>query len=245
MDNQITVTTQNLPTNIEDLSRFVLIGTEKLVAVRAEIRAIEKVGLAREVYEQKKREAQELGEAVLDAETKVGELMARVPKAKNQYDNAVVSGVHSTKADVIEQAGFTVKQVQRFETMAAHPKAVAQAKAEAREKGEIVTRQSVLDKIREEKEDSKKQKNLAGDKETREIYKTVYAAMDNDGKSEFDINDLVEEIKINGENYIRILRNTVSIRTNILNNEEAKHRVFTAIEDVIHDIVKVRGEFAS
>ena len=46
--SNITVTTSQLPTNIEDLSKFVLIGREKLVAVRAEIRAIEKVGLARE-----------------------------------------------------------------------------------------------------------------------------------------------------------------------------------------------------
>ena len=34
-----------LPTTIDDLSKFVLVGREKLVAVRAEIRAIEKVGL--------------------------------------------------------------------------------------------------------------------------------------------------------------------------------------------------------
>lgn len=38
-----------LPSTIEDLSRFVLIGREKLVAVRAEIRAINKVGLAQAV----------------------------------------------------------------------------------------------------------------------------------------------------------------------------------------------------
>ena len=44
--------------------------------------------------------------------------MAQVPKAKNQYESAVVSGVHSTKSDVIEQAGFTPKQVERFETLA-------------------------------------------------------------------------------------------------------------------------------
>ena len=42
-----------LPSTIEDLSRFVLVGREKLNAVRAEIRAIEAIGLASEVHEQK------------------------------------------------------------------------------------------------------------------------------------------------------------------------------------------------
>ena len=36
-----------------------------------------------------------------------------------------------TRNAVIEQAGFTPKQVQRFETLAAHPEIVEQAKAEA------------------------------------------------------------------------------------------------------------------
>ena len=43
----------SLPANIKELSRFVLVGREKLTAVRAEIRAIDKVGLARQVREQK------------------------------------------------------------------------------------------------------------------------------------------------------------------------------------------------
>ena len=57
--------------------------------------------------------------------------MAKVPKAKNQYDDALNSGVISTKADVIREAGFTPMQVSRFETLAAHPEIVEQAKAEA------------------------------------------------------------------------------------------------------------------
>lgn len=93
--NDITVSKSNLPTNIDDLAKFALIGREKLVAVRAEIRAIEKVGLAQEVREQKLREAQEISEAVLDAEVRIGELMAKVPKATkgtggNRYQSAPV-----------------------------------------------------------------------------------------------------------------------------------------------------------
>ena len=79
--SEIIYTNASLPTTIDDLSRFVLVGREKLVSVRAEIRAIEKVGLAQEVREQKLREAQDISEAVLDAEVRIGELMAKVPKA--------------------------------------------------------------------------------------------------------------------------------------------------------------------
>lgn len=40
--NEIVTNTANLPANIEDLSKFVLVGREKLTAVRAEIRAIKR-----------------------------------------------------------------------------------------------------------------------------------------------------------------------------------------------------------
>lgn len=153
---------QNLPSNIEDLSKFALIGREKLVAVRAEIRAIEKVGLAQEVRQQKLQEAQDIAEAVLDAEVRIGELMAKVPKAKNQYDDALNSGVISTKADVIREAGFTPMQVSRFETLAAHPEIVAQAKAEARENDDIVSRSLVLEKVKAQKrEELREQRDSA------------------------------------------------------------------------------------
>lgn len=166
MGNIVTVQ-NNLPATIEDLSRFALIGREKLVAVRAEIRAIDKVGLAQEVREQKLHEAQEIADAVLDAEVRIGELMTVVPKktnnnptGKNQYgggqsDTAVVSTI--TKSDVIRETGFTPKQVQRFQTMAAHPEAVERAKADARENNDIVSRAAVFDQIRTQKRDEKKQ----------------------------------------------------------------------------------------
>lgn len=156
--SEITTVNNSLPTTIEDLSKFVLIGREKLVAVRAEIRAIQKVGLAQEVREQKLAEAQEIAEAVLDAEVRIGELMTQVQKASGgqpfQKKSTTDSDVQSrpqTKADVIKEAGFTTKQVQRFETLAKHPEIVAQAKAEARENDDVVSRSLALTMIRNQK----------------------------------------------------------------------------------------------
>ena len=92
--NDLATTQVNLPDTLEDLSKFVLVGREKLTAVRANIRAIDKVGLAKEVYQQKQEEAQMLGEAVLDAETKMGDLLKQLPKAQGRRTDIKTSSVH-------------------------------------------------------------------------------------------------------------------------------------------------------
>lgn len=156
--NEVTINSTNLPTTIEDLSKFVLIGREKLVAVRAEIRAIDKVGLAEEVRKQKLQEAQAISEAVLDAEVKIGELMRAVPKKQGERTDLKptdtdVAKLKPTKTDIIKQAGFTPKQVERFQTLAANPDIVEQAKAEARENDDVVSRSLVLNMVKSKKKE--------------------------------------------------------------------------------------------
>ena len=207
-ENKIINQQNNLPTTVEDLSKFVLIGREKLNAVRAEIRAIDKVEFATEVREQKLSEAQDIAEAVLDAEVRLGELIAQLPKAtstnnpsgtkKTQIDTAVDLGSDfkndsdiefkkaetkpsddsdfwdtvfessqepateepksPTKKELIEAAGITQKQAERFQTLAEHPELVEKAKAEARENGDIVTRSSALNLIKTEKKKQNREK---------------------------------------------------------------------------------------
>ena len=70
----------NLPTTPEDLSKFVLVGRDKLQAVRAEISAMKNLNLAKEVREQKLAEGQEIGKLVLLAEARLGELFNQMPK---------------------------------------------------------------------------------------------------------------------------------------------------------------------
>ena len=144
---------KQLPNHIFDLSRFVVVGREKLTAVRAEIRAINKIGIANEVREQKLAEAQMLGEAVLDAEIRIGELMSGVIGAQGRRTDLELddTGVHKStlKRDIIKDAGLTPKQCQRFEKMAAHPDIVQQVKDESRASGTIVTRAAVLQAIQD------------------------------------------------------------------------------------------------
>ena len=161
MDMDIITQASNLPTKIEDLSRFVLVGREKMVSVRAEIRAIDKLGLGKEVRQQKLDEGQMIAEALLDAEVRLGELTREIPKATkgNQYtgrmesDSGVV--LQKNKKDTLAELGFTPKQAERFETLAKHPEIVAQAKAEARESDNMVNRSLVLELIKAKEKETK------------------------------------------------------------------------------------------
>ena len=154
--NQLATTNSNLPQNIADLSKFVLVGREKLVSVRAEIRAIDKLGLADEVRRQKLEEAQMISEAVLDSEVRIGTLTAQIPKATqtkgNQYSqkwkNDSGGENPKSKTETVRSLGFTPKQVERFETLAKNPAIVELAKAEARGNDDIVSRSLVLEKIK-------------------------------------------------------------------------------------------------
>ena len=90
--NEITVQAKQLPDNLPDLAAFVLVGREKLTAVRAEIRAIDKLQLAEDVRQQKRDEAQMLSEALLDAEVRIGELTKAIPKAPPDRGNQYTGG---------------------------------------------------------------------------------------------------------------------------------------------------------
>lgn len=155
--NEITTANRMLPETLPELSKFVLIGREKLNAVRAEIRAIEKVGLAKEVHEQKLSEAQEIAEAVLDAEVKIGELTAKLPKASADRGNQYTSGksttvsVSQSKEKQLSDIGIPQRTAERFESLARHPEEVQKAKETAQQENRIVTRQDVLNAIEEKK----------------------------------------------------------------------------------------------
>lgn len=166
---------KQLPDNLEDLAKFALIGREKLVTVRAEIRAIDKIELAREVRDQKLQEGQEIGEAVLDAEVKIGELTKEMEKSvggRPSKTNPTDGESFQTKAEQLKELGIT--HAERFETLANHPKVVEQAKADARAEGRIVTRSDVLNRIAPPK--STRQTMREFKKEAREQHKDFQQA---------------------------------------------------------------------
>lgn len=201
---------EQLPDNLKDLSAFVLVGREKLTAVRAEIRAIQKLELAEEVRQQKMDEARMLSEALLDAEVKIGELTKLIPKTPRIENIRSNSGVTSekraasnssvtsqneqpqTKEQAIADMGFSKMQISRFETLADNKDLVEQVKAEARENNTIPTRGKVLELARERKEE----RNPA------------YAKIDSDYKISMSYHDAIYKpllLKVD-ENSFRIWR---------------------------------------
>lgn len=158
--NEIVNSSLQLPDKLPDLARFVLIGRDKLKAVKAEIHAIDKVGIARDVYKQKLEEAQQIAEVVTDAECRMGELLKAVPKAtkgtgSNQYERkAEISpqvDFSKPKSQVIKESGLTQRQAEHFQLMASYPESVEKAKAKAREQETVLSRNDVLREIKEAK----------------------------------------------------------------------------------------------
>lgn len=152
-----------LPTTFEDVASFAIIAQEKLKSVRAEISAIQRLGLAQEVLQQKVQEAQQLAEVKTRAEVRLGELTAAMPKSAGGRPTKTCSPekqVLETKAEALERTNITRKQASQYELMAAHPEIVEQAIAEARENDDIVSRSSVLNKIKQVKREADIQRQI-------------------------------------------------------------------------------------
>lgn len=197
--SEIITTNTQLPSTLEDLSRFVLIGREKLNSVRAEIRAIENIELAVEVREQKLQEAQELGNALLDAEARIGILTSQIEKASggdhgNQYTSGKNTGGSNfgtgdeeaddalakteklkskTKKEKARELGFSMNQISEFQRMAKNQDLIEEVKAEAVTEKRVPTRQDVIKKI---KNQEKKQEVREAEKKIQSEVTEKYQA---------------------------------------------------------------------
>ena len=170
------------PATIEDLTRFLLIAPEKASALRAEIRAIKKAGLAAEVYEQKMQEQRVLAELILDASVMVGDMAKEIRTAQGmrtdlghrEHSNSTVTK-SKTKKEVIHNLGFSKQQMHNFEILAANKDLVEQEKAKAREEGRMPTRTRVIDLAQKRKE--RFEQDIAQIDEDYEVIKEFHRAI--------------------------------------------------------------------
>lgn len=209
--NEIISVSQNLPANIEELAKFVLVGRQKLNSVKAEIKAIDYLPLAEEVRTQKREEAMMLSEALLDAEVRIGELTKALPKSQgfaskpeNIFSN---KGLHCTelekpiqkpKLEVIKNLGFSEDQVKRFETLANNPDIVEQVKVEARENDDLPTRSRVLQLVKEKKKTEKP--SIISRQEINKIVSAIVNASNAPTDSELLkawVNDMQDDEEVN------------------------------------------------
>lgn len=157
--NDITNYQAQLPDTFEDLSQFVLVNEERIQALRAQIRAIKKVHLAKEVYEQKLAEAQEIGQITVEAAQKMGELLLQIQKQSGKRTDLETSttGIAEvkTKSEITSDMGMTRNQVNQYQQMAQNPDAVQAAIQKAIENGDVVSRNQVMKEIRSAKAEAR------------------------------------------------------------------------------------------
>lgn len=128
------------------------------------------------------------------------------------------------------KANLTKKDVQSISKMP--PKAVESA-ANAIVKGKPI----------DATEEKPKPKRETATKIDDTMMQVINSLRDPNASPAFNLDDLIEEITLSGSNYVRGLRETIAIRTYLLDDEDAKGRVFKAIASIMQDIAKVRGEF--
>ena len=231
--NELAAPNRQLPDTLPDLAVFVLVGREKLTAVRAEIRAIDRVQLAKDVRQQKQDEARMLSEALLDAEKRIGELTKAIPKAPpdrgNQYTGGkptALSQSQKSKTEVITDLGFTPKQVERFEILADNPDVVEQVKQEARENDDIPTRTRVIDIVQQRKKEQS-DKTAASSTLYKQFHNALFGILTLDISKANNIADWIDDCKgIPVSDYISDIGRTIekleNLRAAFMNYERRK-----------------------
>jgi N6-adenosine-specific RNA methylase IME4 len=131
-ENEISRYEQSLPSTIEDLAPYVLIGEEKIKAYRAKLSAVKKLSLSIECERAALDDAQRMGEAVIMAKSKVGELLASRPR------NYQSSGRGTLKEERLPN-GISRKTSHQAQTLANNPDRVRQFIADAKESDKIPT----------------------------------------------------------------------------------------------------------
>lgn len=145
----------DLPAQPSELAKFMIVAQEKVKAVKAEIRAIQKLNLAKEVYAQKMEEQRRLQEVILLAYQRMGEITREMPKIsggdrRSENFKSFSSGTfEKSKGQAIQELGLSKPQVSRMEQMAAHPDIVNEVITESQAGRVEATQGEVLRRIKE------------------------------------------------------------------------------------------------
>lgn len=150
MNEIITTGQQMLPETIEDLTQFVLVGKAKLQAYMLKLQTVNKLSVAQEIRDQTLKEAQEISNAVIAAEQRIGELLLEIPKAQGFASTIRHNDVENvrTKTETIKEMGYGRREAEDYQQMAKHPEVVKKVIQDAMDSGEIITKASVMREIK-------------------------------------------------------------------------------------------------
>lgn len=184
MNELITQTTQ-LPDTIEDLTQFVLVGKSKLNAYMLKLRTVNRLSVAQEIRNQTLEETQELANALIAAEQRIGELLLAIPKASgNQYTSAFSCDGEKakSKAETIKEMGYGKNEAADYQQMAKNPDIVRKVIEDATANGEVVTKSAVMKEIQRAKEEAKAEAQA----EMKGFAETIKQQSRREAKQEFE-----------------------------------------------------------
>lgn len=139
----------SLPDKPDALAKFILAAPERLKTVQEEILAIQRLDLAKEVYDQKVEEQARLQELTLLASQRMGEITRKMSTSAGGRPSAKKSpSTVKTKAQAIHDLGLSTSQVGRMEQIAAHPDIVEKVIAESQAGQAEATQTEVLRRIK-------------------------------------------------------------------------------------------------
>jgi len=142
-----------LPDTIDKLQNFILIGKQKLIACKAEIKAIEDVNLGKAVKDQKLSETQDLATILLWAEAKMGEL---IPVDIEYGGDRRSKKFQDSGMGSLKKLGLTPKQSHYAQQLATHPKMIEKVIKKTIKAKNIPRRDLVLREIRKTEREEKK-----------------------------------------------------------------------------------------
>jgi hypothetical protein len=140
---EITVSEPQLPDSVEGLQQFILVTHEALKIYHAKLNAVNKLNVAKAIQQQTLLDAQKVGEALLWAKAKLGELLKPLTEGKG-YDELPSKG--GRKPTLPE--GITYKQSHYAQQLAKHPELIRETVNEAIEDEDIPTQTVVMHKIK-------------------------------------------------------------------------------------------------
>lgn len=169
--NELESVNRQLPETIEDLASWDKFLSARLPAYRKLIHNVKSWEEATEEERRILRRAQEEAENLIDVRVRIGELYQSIPeesgKRTDMQPECDVAPRLSQKQHFKQQSGLSDDQAKRYANLARHPKAVEAAKADARERNDVVSQQSVLRIISADAPSPQTTKQ----KETEEIHK--------------------------------------------------------------------------
>lgn len=143
-----------LPATIERLHRYVLIGKEVLKAHRARLRAIDKIPDAQDFKVASLQDGQKLAELVLEAEVKLGEMLAALPQCKPIPDPSHKGRVGGSEPTLPSDISW--KESHQAQTLAAHPGIVEEVKLAAQKEGRLATAREVYREIKKAERENRR-----------------------------------------------------------------------------------------